>query len=565
MSAPLNLSRVAALTDEGKPAIHVICLGSGGGPSEDNVTGLIVRSTSSGWAKGSLLAVDAGVHLAAVTRILGQQLPLIYDGQPRADSNGNIFQTRRSSRSVDPLDSSPGSSPSMERGSSGPPAEPTILESGPFAGLPLPHVSARANAAYIVRSYVSTYLITHPHLDHLSGFAINTAAFHATSRPKRLAALPFTVDAIKRHIFNDVIWPNLTDEDGGVGFVTFQRLKEGGDVMVGDGEGRGYIEVCDGLGAKGFKISHGKCMKPHSDHSSHRHGSVGNAFETPYGYNQGRRLSRQASLSHLALPETLGQTYHSPTTTHSPREYPSDAGAAVDSTAYFIRDTATSREVLIFGDVEPDSISVAPRLARVWAEAAPKIAAGILAGLFIECSYDDSQGDAVLFGHLAPRHLIAEMQVLADMVKEERAVRASEKARRKRKRTANGTSASFESIDETDRKRSRSTAERSLSMQLRRSSVPDIPDTPTPPPLSRLDISLPKSKPVDHLDRPAGPPPLKGLRVIVIHVKDTLKDGPPVSERILSQLDAHAAVLDDKGEALGCEFVVSESGKDYWF
>ena len=47
--------------------------------------------------------------------------------------------------------------------------------------------------------------------------AINTAAFHATSRPKTLAALPSTVDAIKHHIFNDVIWPNLTDEDGGVG------------------------------------------------------------------------------------------------------------------------------------------------------------------------------------------------------------------------------------------------------------------------------------------------------------------------------------------------------------
>lgn len=519
------------------------------------------------------------MHLAAITRILEKQLPLVYAGQERADSNGNIYQPqgrrRRGSslhdnRTLDRSSPSPSSSPPGAPGDElvddQPPPEPTVLKSGPFAGLPLPHVSARANAAYIVRSYVSTYLITHPHLDHLSGFAVNTAAFHATSRPKRLAALPFTVEAIKQHIFNDVIWPNLTDEDGGVGFVTFQRLKEGGDVMVGEGEGRGYIEVCEGLGAKGFKISHGKCMKPHFNLNSFHRGSVANIADTPHGYNQGRHMS----LSHLALPDTPTQQYHSPTTQHSPQQFPADMGGAVDSTAYFVRDTATSREVLIFGDVEADSISVAPRLARVWAEAAPKIAAGILGGIFIECSYDDSQGDAVLFGHLAPRHLIAEMQVLADMVKEEKALRVSEKAMRKRKRqsvaAANGTSKSYPcSNDEADTKRSRSVAGRSFSSQLRSNSVPDIPDTPSPQALSHLDVVLPKSKSVTLPIDGALDPPLKGLRVIIIHVKDTLKDGPHVSERILKQLDGHAAALEDRGETLGCQFVVSESGQDYWF
>jgi cAMP phosphodiesterase len=102
----------------------------------------------------------------------------------------------------------------------------TTLGEGAFAGLPFPHASARANALHVVREHISTYLITHPHLDHVSGFVINTAAFHNTSRPKRLAALPFTVNAIKTHIFNNIIWPNLTDEEGGVGLVTFQRLAE---------------------------------------------------------------------------------------------------------------------------------------------------------------------------------------------------------------------------------------------------------------------------------------------------------------------------------------------------
>ncbi|KAF4550660.1 cAMP phosphodiesterases class-II-like protein [Elsinoe fawcettii] len=597
-------------------AIQVICLGSGGGPSEDNVSGFLVRSSASGWVRGSILAVDAGTHLAAITRILEQHLPAISRDQVRADSDGNLFQRQALSpqNPVGPT-SSPPSSP-LSRSVPPPKLEPIVLDNGPFAGVPLPHASARANAAHIVRSHVASYLISHPHLDHLSGFAINTAAFHATSRPKTLAALPFTVEAIKKHIFNDVIWPNLTDEDGGVGFVTFQRLKEGGDVMVGEGEGRGYIEVCEGLSTKAFKISHGKCMRPGTT-ESHR-GSLSNLSDIPNGYagtpkhyNTTTAADRHMSLSHLHLPGTPG-SYASPTqpNTSHPFQQPDPNVHAVDSTAYFIRDLASHREILMFGDVEPDSISVAPRLARVWAEAAPKIAAGVLTGIFIECSYADAQGDAVLFGHLAPRHLIAELQVLGEMVREERAVRASEKAMRKRKRM-NGLSGAYEG-EGYDKKRSRSLVGRNTGVYGgRRSSVPDdygVSETGSP----RSGVT---SVPVEMPGQGAGSPggyvgfkplpagvgvqagvseagggggyvspgqgqgqgqglggmpaaqqePLKGLRVLVMHVKDTMKDGPHISEVILQQLNEHAAALAQRGVKLGCQFEISEAGRDYWF
>lgn len=473
-----------------------------------------------------------------------------------------------------------------------------MLDSGPFAGVPLPHASARANSAHIVRSHVATYLITHPHLDHLAGFAINTAAFHATSRPKTLAALPFTVDAIKRHIFNDVIWPNLTDEDGGVGFVTFQRLKEGGDVMVGEGEGRGYIEVCEGLGAKGFKVSHGRCMRNGAT-ESHR-GSVGNLSDVPNNYSTTPRHSdaRHHSLGHIHLPGTPG-SFQSQALAQTSHPFQQDPGvAAVDSTAYFIRDTTTNREILIFGDVEPDSVSVAPRLARVWAEAAHKIAAGILSGIFIECSYPDSQGDAVLFGHFAPRHLIAELQVLADLVRDEKVQRASEKALRKRKRaTANGALGSLSQDEYAGQKRTRSLAGRTSVNQLRRSSVPDdmLPEIagqglpPSSVPHLSDDMSAlenvktrsqtasqtasqafsagtsPGMDPTQVLPSSVYADPLKGVRIMVMHVKDTMKDGPHVGELILQELHDHAAVLAQKGVRLGCDFDITESGQDYWF
>lgn len=32
--------------------------------------------------------------------------------------------------------------------------------------------------------------------------------------------------------------------------VTYMRLVEGGSLAIGDGEGRGYIEVCEGLSVK---------------------------------------------------------------------------------------------------------------------------------------------------------------------------------------------------------------------------------------------------------------------------------------------------------------------------
>ncbi|KAF1826944.1 uncharacterized protein K489DRAFT_310591 [Dissoconium aciculare CBS 342.82] len=493
-----------------KPAIQVVCLGSGGGPCEDNVTGFLLRSIATEWARNSLLAVDAGSHLAPITRILEEHFPLTYNGKPKASEA----------------------------------PEATVLKSGPFAGLKFPDRSARANAMHLLRSYISAYLITHPHLDHLAGFAINTAAFHATSRPKTVAALPNTVEAMKRHIFNDVIWPNLTDEDGGVGFVTFQRLKEGGDAMVGEGEGRGYIDVCDGLGVRAFKVSHGVCTKSPPAHQ-HRGSGAGITDASPT-YNtsaQAFALESSASSTH----RSLSTSHHFHTAHQSPHAMPLDGACVVDSTAFFIRDDQTSRELLFFGDVEPDTLSLSPRNQIVWTEAARKIANGLLGAILIECSYDDSQADAFLFGHMNPRHLITELQNLAALAEEAKIHRQmEEKGAKKRKRSApaNGLL-----LPEHDRKRSRSMSQvdavRSGPLSPKSSSTPRRCET-------GIGVNLGEDM------------PLRGIQVIIIHVKDTLKDGPHVSENILSQLKDYEARLQEQGQGLGCEFIIARSGESYW-
>ena len=429
-----------------------------------------------------------------------------------------------------------------------------LLTTGPFADLEVPLESVKGNAAYFMRNLISTYLITHPHLDHISGFAINTASFQHTSRPKRIAALPSTIDAIKTHIFNDVIWPNMSDEDGGVGFVSYMRLVEGGNIQFGDGESRGYIEVCDGLAAKCWSVSHGQCMRKHHNRGA-GNGSTNEIFN--------EALSRRAS-QHAVTPTNL---QHSQSYGH-----PSDLMRPIDSSAFFLRDDHTGHEILIFGDVEPDSLSLSPRNGQVWSDAASKFTAGVLTGILIECSYEDSQSDETLFGHLAPRHLIAELGDLAQKVQNLR-LREQDSSQRKRKRMSNG--ANMQERFETASRMGRSLSQSGQSARRTRrqtvspattasfvseDSVPHDAANSAKEPNSNTPESIAETaQGSGKVSEPWNYRPLKGLQVIIIHVKETLKDGPEPGETILAQLEQT-----DKAEQLGCTFSISKAGASIW-
>jgi cAMP phosphodiesterase len=553
--------------------------------------------------------VDAGSHLAAITRILANDFPLVSDPAikppPKLPSrNGDGPERDSPSPGTAPLSvSDEGSDIDTPSSDIEPLPSYTILEKGPFAGVSFPNETARANALHVVREHVSTYLITHPHLDHVSGFVINTAAFHNTSRPKRLAALPFTVNAIKTHLFNNILWPNLTDEDGGVGLVTFQRLQEGGNIALGEGSGRGYIEVCDGLGVRGFKVSHGHCMRG----PGHVHrGSNANQIE-PSSIGIHRASTHHISSQHFDSmadhQEARSHSFSHPTqsgpgTPLFSGNAPTDTGrnstvgpsnladqCVIDSSAYFIRTESTpttpTKEVLMFGDVEPDSISLSPRTAHVWAEAAPKIATGILTGIFIECSYTNSQGDAVLYGHLAPRHLLAELQNLADMVKDARREHEKEKEEarkgRKRKRASNSLNLDGGASTPDARKSSRSRAYNPEARGVDDEVMTDYAPSPRAatgtgthtPVLSAAQTALNVASVSAEHSRAllaAGlEAPLKGLKVVVMHVKDTMGDGPLVGDVILQELREGERLAAEKGKGLGCVFDVAKSGDSYWF
>ncbi|KAH8176558.1 cAMP phosphodiesterases class-II domain-containing protein [Sarocladium implicatum] len=498
--------------------------GAGGGPQECNTSAFLVRSIAQEWRKGSVIAVDGGVYLSIITKLLEEAMP-------------------------------PPTS-----------ARPFTIENGPFAGLTLPYSSVEGNAGHITSTIIDAHLITHPHLDHISGFVMNTAGLPGT-RPKKLAALPNTIHAFKTHIFNEVIWPNLSDENGGAGLVTYLRLVEGGSPAMGDGDGKGYSEVCDGLLVKAWSISHGTCVEKHGrrgsvSSTSTRFGSYDASAQTPR-----REYQHPHQQSGARRPSLLSQATLPPAGSGSPiPDADRAATCVVDSSAYFIQDRDSRREVLMFGDVEPDSISLSPRNLHIWQEAAPKIAAGTLAAVFIECSYDDSQSNDRLFGHLKPVFVLEEMAILArEVATARRDLKAAESKKRKRtSMTAEDTrrrstprhgmttpSSEIPLSPKSTTARTATTVTRGIDSVT--TSQPDTPHIATP----TEGLSLGELEPFAAVDLQGQ---LQGLKVVIIHVKDRLTDGPDRGDLILEQLQEH-----EEEVGLGCEFIIAKQGQSFYF
>lgn len=533
----------------------------------------------------------------------------------------------------------------------------TVLSDGPFAGVRFPHISAKANGLFVLRELLHSFLITHPHLDHVSAMGINTPALEYGREAKAIVALPHCIEAIKNHIFNDSIWPNLSDEAHGVGFVTYRRLIEGGNPRLGYGEARGYVNVCDGLATKCWAVSHGKCRRQSHNFSHSRGDSSGSYFNDHNGMGHsdgysfpGRRMSRISDGYGHAPPFSAQLGREASLATQMHPQGPGTPGVPqsavdntlynpVDSSAFFIRNDVTGNEIIVFGDIEPDSVSMYPRNHVVWDDAAPKFVNGSLKAIFIECSFDDSVRDDDLYGHLCPRHLIAELTFLAQRVqfvrKYEKLTRIGDggaveaktspmnlqeppspttlKKKRKRASEALGngnlpTPVAQSSPDTADAGRKVSHARRKIGHDdamgggalspLRQSELDadsDVSDEslhqtrgPMSPPLVRPHHqpaqlhSQPQSQHVGRqtslaVDRTGSlhiaPPEkagakaevkhmgdtLKGLTVHIIHVKDTLSDGPNPGDIILSQLRERA-----KESGLGCEFDVTSCGESIW-
>ncbi|EEH50734.1 3',5'-cyclic-nucleotide phosphodiesterase PDE1 [Paracoccidioides brasiliensis Pb18] len=531
--------RSRSVEDRQKGAFHVIVLGATGGPREDIITGLLVRSTATNWSAGSVIAIDAGTLLGGIIRVLETSDSVKVEGS-----------TDVKMRIID----------------------------GPFAGLRLPSLTAGANAAYIFREIISSIFITHPHLDHIAGLAMNTPLVEAQSNPKIVGALPSTIAAIKNHIFNDITWPNLSDEDGGAGLVTYQRLVDGGNPRLGRGDGRGYVRACEGIVTKCLSVSHGRCRQRYHPETGKHHRAESTIFTTDPVLLPSRRVSIDT--------QDLTRSY---TPTHQVLSSGNSNGkdmtlATVESSAYFLRDDYSGTEIIVFGDIEPDSLSLEPRNGKVWDIAAPKLANGTLRAIFVECSFPDSIDDNYLYGHLCPRHLIAELEALASRVIEATKSNYETVVARKRKRPGSvvvpdDDPSSPKTVNPFSQGRRRTSSPTSCSRRrTRQSSSGDQPlpltahktahgQSTTPPPSGSPmddDRVTPETSSVGESVKCrrsswSVQKPLSGLGVYIIHVKDSLTDGTHPRQQILEELRAY-----NEDAGLGCEFFAPMSGEAFF-
>lgn len=301
------------------PTFHLTVLGSSGGPLDGKTCSYLLHTLDLSILDivqrripGKLICVDAGVGLSAINEIILNERSMAKLGTPEI--------LRSYSDSLD-----------LERYIS--------CATSPFNA---PHSGLLYETALEVLNSISDYLITHPHLDHIAGLVINLAGLDHT-RTTNVWGLDFTILALRQHIFNGVIWPNLLCAENG----NFVQLNSFGNQKCEFGLGEDF-SVC------AFSVNHGVVSDG---------------------------LQRQL----LAC------------------NYPSNS--------FLIRSNVLSRSLLIFGDLETSSLNK-----QIWDAIAPLVALGLLAAIVIECSTCNVPEDTPLFGHLTPKHLLAELAYLGGAV-----------------------------------------------------------------------------------------------------------------------------------------------------
>ncbi len=82
---------------------------------------------------------------------------------------------------------------------------------------------------------VEHVLLTHAHLDHVAALPLMVDAIAARrTTPLQVHALAGTIEALRAHIFNDVIWPDFTRlPTAGSPFIRFREIRIGQQLQLG--------------------------------------------------------------------------------------------------------------------------------------------------------------------------------------------------------------------------------------------------------------------------------------------------------------------------------------------
>ncbi len=111
---------------------------------------------------------------------------------------------------------------------------------------------------------------------------------------------------------------------------------------------------------------------------------------------------------------TVGINTPIPQTEMNVTAYPLSHGNGYPSTAFLLK--ANDHYLLYFGDTGPDKVEQSHDIKQIWRQVAPLIRKHMLRAIFIECSFPNGRPDNLLFGHLTPQWLLAELHELAETI-----------------------------------------------------------------------------------------------------------------------------------------------------
>lgn len=188
------------------------------------------------------------------------------------------------------------------------------------------------DATAFLRKNIKGYLISHPHLDHVSGLILNAP----DDSTKFIYGIPSCLSVLQEKYFSWKSWANFGNEGEKPTLNKYQyvSLEPGKEITLANTS----------------------------------------MFVTSY------------VLSHVAPNE---------------------------STAFLIRNNDSY--ILYLGDTGSDAIEKSTQLQELWKAIAPLVQTKKLKAIFIEVSFDNSQPDNLLFGHLTPKLLMQELDTLSKL------------------------------------------------------------------------------------------------------------------------------------------------------
>lgn len=174
-------------------SFDVTFLGSSGGPLEGTTCGILLKPTNITYLQilqdpsrqDCLLCIDAGAGLSSLTEIIYNEVLL----DKQCSKLSGIFYKGSMEKIQDYYN---------------------VVSSKPFACLANSLISSPFKISQLIFNSVKSYLITHPHLDHIAALVINSAGF-TQANPRSIYGSYFTTKSLQEYIFNGIIWPNMPD------------------------------------------------------------------------------------------------------------------------------------------------------------------------------------------------------------------------------------------------------------------------------------------------------------------------------------------------------------------